>query len=817
MKNKLKYIIVCLFFLFCFINYPIYANEDFSFDVSEIQILDNGNIIKGLKRGTANSTDGLKIEANNFEYNKETNILNAVGNVKIVDTNRNYIITSNEISYIKNLEKILTKGFTEAFIESKYNFKSNNVLFLRNQSEISSLSKTNIIDDNLTLYSLDSFKYNLKNKILKGKNINIILDYSKPLQETDRYKFKNGIFNLEEKNFIAADTKINLKNDLFNVNKNNPRIYGASSKKTGDITTLNNGVFTSCNINQKCPSWKIEAEQIVHDSQKKKLLYKNALLKIYDYPVLYFPKFFHPDPTVERQSGFLMPQLNDSETLGTSFHIPYYHVISDNKDTTIKPTIFDKNIFMLQNEYRQENANFSLITDIGHTRGFKSTTQNNKKNSITHLFGKLDLNLNFNSFESSKLNLNIEKVNNDTYLKIFDTNLIDKSIKPKDQNVLNSDIEIQLEKNNFQFTSGLTVYENLNGLNSDRYQYILPYYNLYKQLYSNNLFSLNLISSGENTIQDTNVNKTSIVNNFNFLSRDLITNNGIKNKFGFYFKNLNSLGKNDTKYKKSPQSELMSIYNFETSYPLFKLDEVYSNYLEPKFSIRFNPGDMKNYSEETKQISTHNIFSINRLSINDSFESGKSLTLGLKYKKEKIEDINNYFEIDLATSFREKVEENIPFSSSLNSKSSNIFGTTKYSFSENVMLDYNFSLDNNLKNLEYNNLGVKFAYNLLTTKFNFVEANKKIGATNSLGNSTELNFTNSSIKFATRRNREINLTEFYDLVYEYKNDCLTAGIKYKKTYYQDRDVKPNEDLFFTITLYPLTTYEQKVESNLYRN
>ena len=57
------------------------------------------------------------------------------------------------------------------------------------------------------------------------------------------------------------------------------------------------------------------------------------------------------------------------------------------------------------------------------------------------------------------------------------------------------------------------------------------------------------------------------------------------------------------------------------------------------------------------------------------------------------------------------------------------------------------------------------------------------------------------------RNRKINLTEYYDLVYEYKNDCLTAGIKYKKSYYQDRDLKPNEDLFFTITLFPLTTYE----------
>ena len=69
---------------------------------------------------------------------------------------------------------------------------------------------------------------------------------------------------------------------------------------------------------------------------------------------------------------------------------------------------------------------------------------------------------------------------------------------------------------------------------------------------------------------------------------------------------------------------------------------------------------------------------------------------------------------------------------------------------------------------------------------------------------------NNFFTFKTRRNRKINLTEYYDLVYEYKIDCLTAGIKYNKTYYEDRDLKPSENIYFTISLFPLTSYEQKV-------
>ena len=65
------------------------------------------------------------------------------------------------------------------------------------------------------------------------------------------------------------------------------------------------------------------------------------------------------------------------------------------------------------------------------------------------------------------------------------------------------------------------------------------------------------------------------------------------------------------------------------------------------------------------------------------------------------------------------------------------------------------------------------------------------------------------MSFKTRRNRKLNLTEYYDLVYEYKNDCLTAGIKFKKTFYEDRELLPSEDLFFSVTLIPLTTYEKE--------
>ena len=100
--------------------------------------------------------------------------------------------------------------------------------------------------------------------------------------------------------------------------------------------------------------------------------------------------------------------------------------------------------------------------------------------------------------------------------------------------------------------------------------------------------------------------------------------------------------------------------------------------------------------------------------------------------------------------------------------------------------------------------------NILETKFNYIEEDGVIGSTNILENVTTFNFDKQNfITFRTRENREIDLTEYYDLIYEYKNDCLVAGIKYNKTYYKDRDLEPTEDFMFSIKLIPLTAVEQK--------
>ena len=809
MKNRILLIII-----FCSLNFFLTgfsnAQDQFSFNVSEIEVLENGNKIIGSKRGEISTGDGIIIEANNFVYKKNENLLNANGKVIIKDKINNYKIFSEDITYQKNNQKIISKGKTKSEINSRFILNSIDVEFLRDTKILSSRKNTSIIDsDQETYLELKNFSFSINDKLLEGEKILVKLNYNLP--QSEKLFFESGIFNFNEKSFVAKDIEINLKKDIFGNIKNDPRLKGASAQRKDDITTLKKGVFTSCNDDTDCPPWIVTASEIKHDKNRKLLIYDDALLKIYNVPVLYFPKFFHPDPTVKRQSGLLKPSLNNSNILGSSLNLPYYHVISQSKDFTFRPTIFDSDIKMFQNEFRVKNKNSSGIIDFAYVDGYQSSLSN-KKNSLSHVFAEFDADLEWQNFTQSDLFISLKKVSNDTYLKIFDGNLFKNKTTPKDYDVLNSEAKLIVNNDNFNFITGLQSFEDLNLLSSDRYQFILPYYNFDKQLFNDyQNGTINFSSSGSNDLNNTNNLRTKIINDLNFKSLGLITNNGLKNEYNFYFKNLNTVGKNDSLYKSSPQMELMSIFELNTSLPMINQTENTTNYFTPKASIRFNPGDMKDYSSNERSINVDGIFDINRLAIDDSFEEGKSLTLGLEYKKTKLNDINKFFEAKIASVYRDKNEKFIPQSSGISGKDTNVFGTISNNISKFVNVSYDFILDNDLSTLKYNSLDTSINFKNFNTSFKFIEEDGAIGDTNTVENNTSLKFNDGNyLTFNTRRNRKIDLTEYYNLIYEYKNDCLIAGVKYNKSYYEDRDLKPSENLLFTITLTPLTSFEQKV-------
>ena len=144
----------------------------------------------------------------------------------------------------------------------------------------------------------------------------------------------------------------------------------------------------------------------------------------------------------------------------------------------------------------------------------------------------------------------------------------------------------------------------------------------------------------------------------------------------------------------------------------------------------------------------------------------------------------------------------------MQSKRSDIVGKIGFNPSKNFEINYNFSADNNLDGMNYNFLESKFTVNNFITSFEFLEENNLVGSESYFKNDIQYKFNdNNSLKYNTRRNRKTDLTEYYNLIYEYRNDCLIAAIEYNKDYYEDRDIKPNEEIYFSLTLTPITSIE----------
>tara|TARA_B100000787_G_scaffold159462_1_gene137607 strand:- start:992 stop:3439 length:2448 start_codon:yes stop_codon:yes gene_type:complete len=807
MKNK--FIISLFFILLGIFLTKVTVAEEFIFEVSDIEITKNGNIYKGKNRGKIFTDTKLELLFDNFEYFKKDNQLKTSGDVQLLDIKNNITINAEKIFYYKNEEKILTLGRTLIKISDKYTVEGYNLTLLKDKMILFSDDNAIIIDKDTNHYKLKNFKYYINQEILKGENIQVSTNKNDK-SKSDDFFIKTGFFNLKENKFLGKDIVLNLNKNLFGNSENDPRIIAVSAEGNEFMSSFEKGVFTSCKKTDKCPPWKISSEKIKYDKTKEQVIYKNAWLEIYDFPIFYFPKFFHPSPTVNRQSGFLKPDLGSSKNTGSSVSAPYFLVISDNKDITLKPRLFGNNKFLLQNEFRQKTKDSLSIIDFGLVKGHNSNAHD-KGGTRSHIFTSTIVDLSMSNYDSSILRVNYQKTSNDNYLKIFN---LESPILPVNSNVLESVIELDLAHKDYDLITSFEMYETLKGSNSDRYQFVLPTYNFSKNFYLENIVgNFNFNSYGNNTLRDTNITTTTLLNDLDYTSLNTYLDNGIKTNFDMSFKNVNTLGKNNPKYETSPQSELMSTFSYNASLPMIKKTANSFNTIEPKLSFKFSPHDMKNNRALERRIDVNNIFNSNRLSLDDTFEGGESITLGLNFTKEKVNTRNNLSEIEeyidfkLASVFRLNEERNIPTNSTLNKKNSNIFGQFNIKPIEDISFSYKFSLTENLDTFEYNSLIAKLKFNDFTTQFDYLEENGVIGKTNVIENKTKYNFNNkNSISFNTRRNRKINLTEYYDLIYEYKNDCLVAGIQYKKNYYNDADIKPVEELFFSITIVPLTTF-----------
>ena len=783
MKNKLiKFI--CFFLSIC--NFAL--ADAFQFEVSNIDILNKGNQIIAINGKAISSDKNLEIDGKRFQYDKNINILNVVNGDAIIKSNNLEIKFDELIINEKNL-LITAKGNVKILdFNNELTIESENIIFDRKKNILKSSSKSILFDKFNNIFRSDKFEYQINNDVIKIENL-FLSDFN-----DNNFKINLAYLNTNTNKLSGKDIAIDLKNIFFEKD-NEPRLKGSSIIYANGNTEISKGVFTPCKKTDKCPPWQLNAKKITHNKKKKNIQYEDVWLKIYDVPVVYFPKFFHPDPTVKRQSGLLMPTFKNSPNGNSYFSVPYFKVLSDNKDLTFTPRLYAKDQFLFQTEFRKENKRSKMISDV-------SIYAEKDKSLKSHIFYNFDKKFNYLNFKDSDLSLKIQQTTNDTYIK---GNKITSPIISNNDLMENS-LALKLQSDNLLIESDITMYENLNIKSSDRYEYIFPKIDITKQIKNKTKLDGNFVFESSNYIHNyqTNILKKKNTNDLTFASFPKINNFGFYNNYEFFIKNSNSDINNSPGSKDGADYYLSGLFQFNSSLPMVKKTSNYQSLLKPKVSLKLSPDNDKNISSQTDRLDVNNIFNLKRINSDETVEGGISLTYGNDFNITNIENSREILSVKFANNIRLKENEDLPKINQLSAKTSNFFGEISYNPNSFFTTKYNFSTKNNFYDINYENIEAKIKINNFVTKFDYLNENNSLEKNSYLLNQTSYEFDeHNNISFSTRHNKKINLTEYYNLIYQYKTDCLKASLEYNKDYYNDRDIKPDESIFFRLTFVPL--------------
>ncbi len=198
----------------------------------------------------------------------------------------------------KKKNSIIIIGKTKINKDGSYFIESSNITYDLSSKKIFSNEKTILRDLNLNEINVQNFKLDLNQNKFVANDV-VMTD-----KELNIFDIKKIFYDFNKKKILGQDISINDMNKLSSKRylsraKGNSFIY-----EDGNLT-LNSGIYTNCSKREGCSPWSINAKKIRHDKNNRLVKYDQATFKLYDVPIVYFPKFFHPDPTVKRQSGFL--------------------------------------------------------------------------------------------------------------------------------------------------------------------------------------------------------------------------------------------------------------------------------------------------------------------------------------------------------------------------------------------------------------------------------------------------------------------------------------------------------------------------------
>ncbi|MDA1058205.1 MAG: LPS assembly protein LptD [Proteobacteria bacterium] len=636
-------------------------------------------------------------------------------------------------------------------------------------------------------------------------------------QNADTVTATGNVSVLESDGTVLFASQVELSDQLKNGSiqgfrallADDSRFAAASATRSdGNRTVMQRAVYSPCRVcaEDPTPLWRIRAARVTHDQTKQQVSYTNARLEMFGVPVLYTPYFSHPDPTVERKSGFLVPTQAQTTQLGVLVEVPYFFNIAPNIDATFSPIFTSKEGVVLGGEFRER-------LDTGQYRLEGSVTRPQARNDLnvktgqrvtrSHLFAQGA----FDWDDTWRWGFNGAIASDDTYLRRY-------QISDNDTLTSNAFVEGFSDRNyaaaNGYFFQGLRTEDD-----PGETPLILPMleYNLITapdQFGGSFRVDSNFLSLTRR--QGTNSTRLSVRGRW-LLPRvgklgDVRTLIAEVKADGYLTSDVVDAQKPLTPNNDGLTARLVPQLAFDWRLPLVRREQGARQVLEPIVNVVIspyggNPSEIPNEDSLNFEFDDTNVFSDNRFPGIDRIEGGPRLNYGFRYGI--YGDNGGYLSALLGQVLRPKADDTFADKTGLEASNSDFVGrvdispSTLFRFYERVRLDRDtLAMRRNEITLEAGPPRYKF-------NATYVRLRRELTA-DELTDREEINIAGLAAltQFWTlRANTRRDLTQAggtinsgVGLVYE--DECFNVSVDLNRDFTRDRDVEPATTVSFRV-------------------
>lgn len=610
----------------------------------------------------------------------------------------------------------------------------------------------------------------------------------------------NGEVLLGERFDITGDLKDGVIYNIGLVLADRSRVAGTGARRSNGVKTeVRNAVYSPCNLCEEDPSaapmWQLKAVRVIHNSEEKRVEYRDAWLEVFGVPVIYTPYLSHPDPTVKRRSGLLAPSFSSSSELGFRVQTPYFWAIDEYQDATFTPMITTDGGSGAILEY---NKNF----EKGQIRANGSFVVNDPDRGER---GYIDFESEYHINKTWRAGLDVETASDDTYSRRygFDT-----------ESVLISRGYIEgFKGKNYQSVNAYAFDDLRSDSESRNSPIVLP------------IYDFNYVG---------NRDRTGGITSFDFNAMNLIREKGdvstrrisfrprwdrpFRGNYGELYNASVSLaadGYHSSNVNQDDNSEFTGFAgrvlpraSLSWRLPLIRPGETFNNTVEPIVKVVSAPNVgrtslIPNEDSPEIEFDETNLLSDNLFDGLDRIEGGTRVSYGMNWiVTGKKEGSASFF---LGQAYRPREDSNFGPGTGLDDNFSDVIGRIHFRPNQFADITYRTQLSPDDLGVQRNELTGSIGPSSLKANASYIFIGQQPNS--EFEGREELN---ASLSSQINENLSTNFTSLYDiedsdlrslgLQVVYENECLKFTSQLSRSFFEDRDLRPEDRITFTIVL-----------------